>query len=95
MGIFTFSKLLTYLFGRARHTSYCMIVGLSLGSILSMFCNGDIIETYIAWAQNGVVVLDLCLGIVLFAVGIVSAYWLVRYQRKKDAEAVAEKAEEN
>jgi putative membrane protein len=94
-GIFAFSKLLTYLFGKARHTSYCMIVGLSLGSILSMFCNGDIIETYIAWAQNGVAVLDLVLGIVLFALGIVGAYLLVRYQRKKDAEAVAEKVAED
>ena len=89
-GLFTFSKLLTYLFGKARHTSYFMIVGLSLGSLLSMFCNGDIIETYLAWAQNGVAVLDLVLGIALFVVGIVGAYLLVRYQRKKDAENIAE-----
>ena len=85
-GLFTFSKFLTYLFGRARHTAYCMIVGLSLGSIASMFCNGDIIATYLSWAQNGVAVLDLCLGLALFAVGVVGAYLLVRYQRKKDAE---------
>lgn len=85
-GLFTFSRLLTYLFGRARHTSYFMIVGLSLGSILSMFCNGDIITTYISWAQNGVVIFDLCLGVALFAVGLIGAYLLVRYQRKKDAE---------
>ena len=93
-GLFTFSKFLTYLFGKARHTSYFMIIGLSLGSILSMFCNGDIIATYIGWAQNGVAFLDLGLGIVLFAIGLVSAYLLVRYQRKKDAEALAEKVEE-
>ena len=86
LGIFTFSKLLTFLFGKARHTSYFMIVGLSLGSIVSMFCNGDIITTYLAWAENGVYVFDLILGIALFAVGVVGAYLLVRYQRKKDAE---------
>ena len=85
-GIFTFSKFLTYIFEKARHTAYHLIVGLSLGSILSMFCNGDIIETYITWAQSGVNVLDIVLGIVLFAVGIIGAYMLVRYQRKKDAE---------
>ena len=85
-GLFTFSKFLTYLFGRARHTAYCMIVGLSLGSIASMFCNGDIIATYLSWAQNGVAVLDLCLGLALFAIGVVGAYLLVCYQRKKDAE---------
>ena len=89
VGLFTFSKLLTYLFGKARHTSYSMIVGLSLGSILSMFCNGDIMEVYVSWSQNGVAWLDLLLGIGLFAVGVVGAYMLVKYQRTKDAEQAA------
>ncbi len=89
VGLFVFSKLLTVLFGKARHTSYSMIVGLSLGSILSMFCNGDMMEVYLAWAENGVAWVDLILGVVLFAVGVVGAYWLVRYQRKKDAEEKA------
>ena len=84
LGIFTFSKALTYLFAKARHTAYSMIVGLSLGSILSMFCNGDIMEVYVSWAKGGVALLDLALGIALFAVGIVGAYMLVRYQRKQD-----------
>lgn len=87
LGIFTFSKLLTYVFGKARHTAYALIVGLSLGSVVSMFCNGDIMEIYTDWARSGVAVLDLTLGIALFAVGIVVSYLLVRYQRKKDAEA--------
>ncbi len=92
-GIFTFSKLLTYVFGKARHTAYHLIVGLSLGSVLSMFCNGDMIGTYISWAQNGVNVLDIVLGAVLFAIGIAGAYLLVRYQRKKDEES-AQKSEQ-
>lgn len=94
-GLFTFSNFLTYIFAKARYTSYFMIVGLSLGSILSMFCNGDIIATYIAWAQNGVAVLDLVLGLILFAAGIVGAYLLVCYQRKKDAESVVKNTAEN
>ncbi len=93
LGLFTFSKLLTTLFGKARQTSYSMIVGLSLGSILSMFCNGDIILVYLEWAKSGVAWLDLILGVALFAVGVIGAYWLVRYQRKKDAEELA-KAED-
>ena len=36
LGLFTFSRFLTYMFGKARHTAYSMIVGLSLGSIVSM-----------------------------------------------------------
>ncbi len=86
LGLFTFSKLLTYLFGKARYDSYSMIVGLSLGSILSIFCNGDIMETYVAWAKSGVVWLDLLLGVALFAVGAFGAYQLVKYERKKSKE---------
>ena len=88
-----FSKLLTELFARARHTAYSMIVGLSLGSILSMFCNGDIVEVYLSWTNGTAAnpVLDIVLGVALLALGVIGAYMLVRYQRKKDAES-AEKA---
>lgn len=85
-GLFTFSKFLTFVFAKARQTAYSLIVGLSLGSILSMFCNGDVISTYIGWGQNGANVLDIVLGVVLFVVGVVGAYLLVRYERKKGAE---------
>ncbi len=84
LGLFTFSKLLTYLFGKARHTSYSMIVGLSLGSIVSMFCNGDMIGVYLGWAKKGVAWLDIGLGVALFVAGVFAAYALVKYQRKQD-----------
>ena len=86
-GILAFSKLLTGIFAKARHTAYSMIVGLSLGSILSMFCNGDIVEVYASWAAGGAFALDVCLGVAFFVVGVIGAYMLVRYQRKKDAES--------
>ncbi len=86
-GILLFSKLLTDIFAKARHTAYSMIVGLSLGSILSMFCNGDVVAVYASWATGGAFALDLILGLVLFAAGVFAAYLLVRYQRKKDAES--------
>lgn len=87
LGIFTFSRLLTYLFGKARHTTYSMIVGLSLGSVVAMFYNPDVFSVYASWASEGVNVTDIVLGIVLFAAGVVGSYLLVRYQRKKDEEA--------
>ena len=92
-GLFTFSKFLTYVFGRARHTAYSLIVGLSLGSIVAMFYNPDTFAVYASWAENGVKVTDIVLGVVLFAIGAVGSYLLVRYQRKKDAEAAAAAAE--
>lgn len=94
LGLFFFSKLLTYLFAKCREGAYSMIVGLSLGSILSMFCNGDIMATYLSWAEGTAswMALDIALGVVLFIVGLFGSYLLVRFQRKKDEQAAKEQA---
>lgn len=84
-GMFFASGILTKAFEKARQTAYSLVVGLSLGSIIAMFCNVEIVTVYRSWAQNGVSVKDLVLGVILFAVGLTIAYLLVRYQRKKDA----------
>lgn len=84
-GIFAFSKLLTYVFSKSRHTAYSMIVGLSLGSILSMFCNGDIVSVYVGWASGEPWILSVVLGVILFTIGVFAAYKLVQYERKKNA----------
>lgn len=88
LGVLGFSKLLTMVFAKWRHTAYFTIVGLSLGSILSMFCNGDIVEVYASWAAGTAssMTLDIVLGVALFALGVAAAYLLVRYQREKDSE---------
>lgn len=91
IGIFFSSGALTRAFEKARHTAYSMIVGLSLGSIIAMFCNVEIFAVYKAWAKSGVVWKDFWLGAALFAAGAAIAYLLVRYQRKKDAETKAAK----
>ena len=86
-GLLGFSKLLTNLFKKARHTAYFMIVGLSLGSIVSMFCNGDIVGVYASWISGaGVPWLEILLGAGLFVAGVFGAYALVKYERKKDGE---------
>ena len=83
-GLLAFSKLLTKLFASARHTAYFMIVGLSLGSIVSMFCNGDIVAVYASWASGtGNPLLEILLGLGLFVAGVFAAYALVKYERKK------------
>ncbi len=85
LGLFTFSTFLDFLFKTVKAATYCTIVGLSIGSILSMFCNGDVIAVYASWA-TAFNPLDCFLGITLFAIGVVGAYLLVKVQRKKDAE---------
>ncbi len=84
VGFFIFSKLMSKLFERARDTSYSLIVGLALGSLLTMFFNSEIVKVYQTWAESGVNWLHLVLGVVLLAAGTVGSYWLVRVQRKHD-----------
>ena len=88
-GVFGFSKLLTNLLSKHRVGAYTFILGLSIGSIFSIFCNGDILETYLAWqgAKTGAIILSVALGVALFAIGVVAAYLLVRFERKKSKEA--------
>jgi putative membrane protein len=83
-GLFTFSRVLTYLFKKARHTAYSMIVGLSLGSILSMFFNSDILAVYVEWQASGIPVFEMVLGAVLLVIGGGISYFLVRYELNKE-----------
>ena len=84
MGFFVFSKLLSIAFAKARETSYSLIVGLALGSLLTMFFNAEIVKVYAEWAATGINWWHLALGFVLLAVGVVGAYVLVRIQRQQD-----------
>lgn len=88
-GMFFASGALTKAFEKSRKTAYFPIVGLSLGSIVAMFCNVEIFTVYREWAQTGIVWKDMWLGLALFVAGVAIAYLLVRYQRKKDAENAA------
>jgi putative membrane protein len=83
-GFLILSKLISTAFDKARDTSYSLIVGLALGSLLTMFFNAEIIKVYADWAVGGINWLHLALGILLLAVGVVGAYLLVRVQRKHD-----------
>lgn len=82
VGFVVLSKLMTVAFERARDTSYSLIVGLALGSILTMFFNADVMDIYVSWVQNGVNAVHLILGVVLLIVGTIGAYALVFIQRR-------------
>ena len=75
------AKMLNKLFEVKRESSYTMIVGLSLGSIATMFINPDVFAVYSAWNGAGMILKDIGIGVALLAVGFVVAYLLVRYQR--------------
>lgn len=89
LGLVTFSKLLTKIFAKRRAAAFFIIVGLSLGSIVTMFFNPDVYAVYQSWTTS-LNVLDLSLGLVLFVVGVVVAYLFVCYERRKKGTSPAD-----
>lgn len=85
VGIIVFSKILNKLLEVKKNTTYSAIVGLSLGSIISMFINPDVWAVYMSWTGFGDAVIDILIGVVLLVIGIVLSFALVKYQRKKNA----------
>lgn len=82
LGLFTVSKGINKLFEKLRTPTYFTLCGLSLGSIVSMFFNPEIYETYTVWGESGVNVAELIVGIALFIIGAALAFVFVRYEKK-------------
>lgn len=85
VGLVGVSKLLSKLFEKHRAPAFFTVAGLSLGSIITMFFNSEVLEVYNSWNSIDVVARDLGFGIVLLVVGIILSYFLVRYERKKNS----------
>lgn len=83
VGIVSVSKLLTKLFEKYHAPAFFMISGLSLGSIITMFFNSEVIEVYRSWGAGASLGLDLGLGIGLLIVGLILSFLLVRYEKNK------------
>ena len=82
-GLLLLSRLLSNLLEKHKATAFFMIVGLSVGSILSMFLGTDMMACYKSFAaMSAFPVGTLLLGIGLFAVGFTVSYLLVLYEKK-------------
>ena len=81
-GLLTVSKLLSLLIARCRAAVFYTVIGLSLGSIITMFFNPEIMDIYRGWTAGTFMWTDLSLGICWFIIGAVIAYLFVRYERK-------------
>lgn len=57
---------------------------LSLGSVVTMFFNSEILDVYRGWQNPSAMGRDLAIGAVLFLLGTVSVYWLVRFECKQE-----------
>ena len=82
-GLLGLSRILSHLLSRYRATAFCMITGLSVGSILSMYLGTDMMQRYGELAKASAFPWGtLLLGIFLFVFGATVAYLLVRYEGK-------------
>ena len=70
-------------FEKYHAPAFFMISGLSLGSIITMFFNSEVMEVYRSWGAGASLGLDLGLGIGLLIVGLILSFLLVRYEKNK------------
>lgn len=85
VGIVLISRGFSALIARRRAPTFFLVVGLSLGSIVSMFLNPDTWEIYLEWGRgtDENMLADIIIGIVLLALGFAASLLLTRYELKK------------
>ncbi len=81
LGLLSLARALSYLLTHCKAPAFFMIVGLSLGSVISMFVGSDMLALYGAWSASEIPLLGVLVGILCLAVGITASYLLVRYER--------------
>ncbi len=86
VGMILISRMFSSLIKYRRAATFFVVVGLSLGSIASMFFNLDMWEIYTAWSTDGISILGLAIGVLLLASGFVCSFLLTKYElgRNKD-----------
>ena len=84
-GMVFISRLFSKLIEKRRAPTFFFVVGLSLGSIASMFFNTDMWEIYVGWSEGGNPALSILIGAVLLVLGFVGSFALTRYELKKRA----------
>lgn len=79
IGLIIISKAFSKLLAWRRAATFYFVIGLSFGSIASMFLNPDIVQVYFNWGHGGFSVIELIVGIILLGVGLAGSALLTRY----------------
>ena len=85
-GIAFASKFMGKLLEKHRVSTFYAILGLIIGSLISMFFNSDIYPKYVS---NSIATWDYIVGAVLFLVGASFVFLLLRYSNKRQAREAA------
>ncbi len=87
-GCLIISKAMNKLLAKHKNSMYFMFIGLSFGSIIAMISNCDMMDIYSLWLNGGTFALnpifEIIFGVVLFIAGVIIAFSLVLYNRKKN-----------
>ena len=80
VGIILISRLFDRILRKHKVAVFFMITGMSVGSILSMLCNSDMVGLYRVWMEQGSIpILRVIVAVILLIVGFVSSLLLARY----------------
>lgn len=90
LGVFASSKTMNVLLSKHRVTTFYGILGLILGSLVSMFINSSIFPYYSGFEENGVFhqiqTWDYIVGSILFVVAAVFMIFFIRHVNKSSEE---------
>ena len=79
VGLIVISRLFSKLLAWKKAGTFCFVIGLSFGSIASMFLNPDIVQVYFNWGHGGFSIAEFLLGVGLLIVGLIISGLLTRY----------------
>jgi uncharacterized membrane protein len=83
VGMVLISRIFSRLLEKRRAATFFLVVGLSLGSILSMFFNPDMWQTYKSWGAGVDPTVDIIVGVLLGAAGFLASLALTKYELKR------------
>ena len=79
VGLIVTSKVMKNLLANHRVSTFYGILGLILGSLISMFFNSNIYQEY----QKGIAAWDYVVGGILFVICAAASFFLIKYSNKK------------
>ena len=80
VGLVIISKIFSKLIEKYKATTFFFVIGLSFGSIASMFFNSDTAQIYFDWYHGSFSGAEFALGIALLVLGVVGSGLLAKYE---------------